>query len=73
MMVNVRAAGTIGLMPTQAERDRFARWNAAARRADQRDDVAATMAERLEAVALLSAAVDELRRGVDDAGGVRRA
>jgi hypothetical protein len=61
-------------MPTQAEIDFFARWNAAARRADQRDDNAMTMAERLEAAASLSAAVDDLLDGVDDAlGGIRRA
>ena len=72
------AAGSRGYhpsgMPTQAEIEFFARWNAAARRGDQRDDDAMTMAERLEAVARLSATVDDLLDGVDDTlGGIRRA
>lgn len=61
-------------MPTQAEIEFFARWNDVARRADQRDDEAMTMSDRLDAVAALSTVVDALRDGVDDAlGGIRRA
>lgn len=61
-------------MPTQAQIDFFARWNEAVRRADQRDDEAMSMSDRLEAVARLSAVVEELRGGVEDAvGGVRSA
>jgi hypothetical protein len=60
-------------MPTDAEIDFFARWNEAARRADEREDEAMTMPERLDAVARLSAAVDELRDGVDNGlRGARR-
>lgn len=55
-------------MPTSEQIDFFARWNAAARRADLAADREQTMAERFEAAARLSALACELR----DQGEVAR-
>lgn len=50
-------------MPTQAQIDFFARWNDAARRSDRAEERAATMAERLDEAARLSAAATSLSVG----------
>jgi len=55
-------------MQSPAQIDFFARWNAAARRADLAADREQTMAERFEAAARLSALASELR----DQGEVAR-
>ena len=55
-------------MPTPAQIDFFARWNAAARRADLAADQEQTMAERFEEAARLSALASELH----DLGEVAR-
>jgi hypothetical protein len=58
-------------MPTQAQIDFFARWNAAARRADLAADRQKTMAERVEEAARLSALASELHDQGDVARDVR--
>jgi hypothetical protein len=60
-------------MPTSAQVEFFARWNEAARRADRRENDEQSMAQRLDAVADLSSAIEQLREGVETPSGVRPA
>jgi hypothetical protein len=60
-------------MPTTAQSDFFARWNAAARRADLAADREQTMAQRFEAAARLSALAGELHDQGEVARDVRPA
>jgi hypothetical protein len=60
-------------MPTPAQIDFFRRWNAAARRADLAADREQTMAQRVEAAALLSALASELHDQGEVARDVRPA
>lgn len=47
-------------MPSEAQIEFFARWNAAAQRADRSADLATTMADRLAEAARLSAVATEV-------------
>ena len=60
-------------MPTQAQIDFFVRWNEAARRSDRAEDLAGSMAQRLDEAAGLSALATGLHDQVDDLVAMKRA